>query len=157
MGCDIHWYSETKRDGKWVCDQAESFEILKDEGDYPNMDEFPNSERDYWFFGLIQSGVRAEWSWSFPERLAIPDDLSKEIQIVMDHWDGDGHSHGYRTREELKAKLAELKQHKVMHLITPTRETPALHHNVVRLEEVIKNLAANVPDTDQRIVFWFDN
>lgn len=157
VGCDIHWHSETKRDGKWLCDQAESFKILNDEGDYPDMNNFPDRGRDYWFFGLIQPGVRSEWSWSLPERLATPDDLSKEVQIVMNHWDGDAHSHGYRTREELKTKLAELKQLMVAHLIAPTDVTEVLHHHVKRLKKVIKDLASDVPDTDQRIIFWFDN
>lgn len=157
MGCDIHWHSETKRDGKWLCDQAESFKVLEDEEDYPDMDDFPDRGRDYWLFGLLQPGVRSEWEWSFPERLVTPNDLSKEVQIVVDRWDGDAHSNGYLTRKELKAKLAELKQLTVEHLIAPTDETQILHHHVKRLEDIITNLAADVPDTDQRIVFWFDN
>jgi len=158
MGCDIHWYSETKRNDKWQCDQADSFELIKESTyTYPNMEEFPNSERDYSFFGLLQPGVRSEWGWSFPERHEIPNDLSKEVQSMSDDWKGDSHSHGYLTRKELKAKLEELKQSRTMHLIAPTEVTHTLHHHVEELEDTIANLTADVPDTDQRIVFWFDN
>lgn len=81
MGCDIHWYSETKRNGQWECDQADTFELLEDEDNYPDMANFPGRDRDYWFFGLLQPGVRSRWDWSFPEREVIPDDLSKEVKI----------------------------------------------------------------------------
>lgn len=156
MGCDIHWHSETKKDGKWICDQAVTFARNKNEEDYPEMDDFPGCNRDYWFFGLIQ-GVRSEWDWSFPERIVIPDDLSKEVQIVVDHQEGDSHSHGYLTREELKVKLEELKPRRAEQLIASDELNDVLQHHVNRLEEVINNMNSDVPDTDQRIVFWFDN
>lgn len=157
MGCDIHWYSETKRNGQWECDQADTFELLKDEDNYPDMANFPGRNRDYWFFGLLQPGVRSRWDWSFPEREVIPDDLSKEVKIFWDRWDSDGHSYGYVTRKEIKDKLEELRKHRAMHLIEPRDSTKVLHHHVDRLEECLKNLTSDVPDTDQRIVFCFDN
>lgn len=157
MGCDMHWYSETKKDGEWFCDQADSFTILVDEDSYPEMQDFPNRGRDYWFFGFLQPGVRTQWDWSFPERMEVPSDLSMEVQAKFDYWQDDAHSGGYFTRAELKAKQLSLKEYQVLHLIAPTHETAALNHHVKSLEEVISNLAADVPDTDQRIVFWFDN
>jgi len=79
MGCDIHWYSETKHyhthertDFEWICDQASSFRhvdySLKPGGDdlRPEMDEFAGSYRDYWFFGLLYNGVRTDWTFAFP-------------------------------------------------------------------------------------------
>lgn len=157
MGCDIHWHSETKRNGSWLCDQAASFEILKDENNYPEMDDFPNRARDYWFFGFIQKGVRTEWAWSFPERLGLPNGVSPEIQAKVDYWSGDAHSMGWLTREELLAKRDELAKLQAIHLIQPAKDTKALQHHVARLNEVLANLTADVPDTDQRIIFWFDN
>ena len=163
MGCDIHWHSETKRNGQWECDQAHTFEIEKEDfgnndvRDYINMADFPDRGRDYWLFGLLQPGVRSSWDWSFPERIEIPEDLSKEVKAVWDQWDVDGHSHGYLTRAEIKAKLEELKKHRAMHLIDPRDSTQVLMHHVERLESILEDMTSDVPDTDQRLVFCFDN
>jgi hypothetical protein len=157
MGCDIHWYSETKRNGQWECDQAHTFKLLDLVCNYPEMDSFPGRDRDYWFFGLLQPGVRSRWDWSFPEREAIPDNLSKEIKTIWDLWSTDGHSHGYVTREEIKAKLEELKLLRVQHLVRPTDKSEVVGHHVTRLENCLTHLTSDVPDSDQRIVFWFDN
>lgn len=158
MGCDIHWHSETKKDGQWECDQAASFAI-EDEGTpdaYVSMDDFPDRGRDYWLFGLLQPGVRSTWDWSFPERDA-PDDLSSEVKQRIESYGQDGHSHGYVTRAELQAKLEELRIKRAEHLIMPSSDTEALHHHISRINQLLSDLNADVPDTDQRIVFWFDN
>lgn len=157
MGCDIHWHSETKRNGQWECDQADTFELLEDEDNYPDMADFPGGDRDYWFFGLIQPGVRTDWPWSFPERVVIPDDVSKEVKAKIDHWDADGHSHGYLTREEIKVKVEELKKLLTEQLVSPTKEKLTIDHHYKNLVECLEGLDSDVPDTDRRIVFWFDN
>lgn len=157
MGCDIHWHSETKRDGVWKCDQAYSFELLADEDNYPNMANFPDRGRDYWLFGLLQPGVRSDWDWSFPERMVFPDDASSEVRQVYKHWGEDAHSPGYVTREELKAKLEELKSLRAQHLISPMEEGPVIEHHATKLARMINELDSDVPDSDQRIVFWFGN
>lgn len=155
MGCDIHWYSETKKDGTWVCDQ----EVRKD-SDYEyaelELENFPGGQSDYWFFGLLQK-VRTDWDWAFPQRLHLPGDMSEEVDAAAQQWVYDAHSHGFRTRAELKDKLEELKHLRAIHLIDPSEETEGLHWHIKRLEETIANLSADVPDADQRIVFWFDN
>ena len=158
MGCDIHWYSETKINGKWVCDQAASFE--KDEDpDYAHhdMNNFPNSGRDYWMFGLL-ADVRCEVPYGFAAK-GIPEELSPEVKTIFDEWDSDGHSHSYLTREELKAKLVELKPKRAELLIAPSHQYTGekVRHHITRLEEIIGNLNADVPDSDQRIIFCFDN
>lgn len=158
MGCDIHWYSETKKDGKWVCDQAASFE--KDEDpDYEHhyMNTFPNGGRDYWLFGLL-ANVRADTPYGF-EAKGIPEELSPEVGTIFTQWDIDGHSHSYLTREELKAKLVELGPKRAELLITPSNDVSMnmVQHHADRLQEIIGNLCAEVPDSDQRIIFCFDN
>ena len=159
VGCDIHWYSETKKDGKWVCDQAETYGI-DDEGkesEYHYMDNFPNRDRDYWWFGFIQPGVRSDWDFGFPQS-SSPDDLSPEVAKIIARWDSDGHSHGSITRAELKTKLEEMNKLRTEVLIDPVHDLRhALPHLHERVEETIKNLSADVPDEDQRVVFFFDN
>ena len=158
MGCDIHWYSETKQNGEWVCDQAETF-YIEDEGTedaYNSMDNFPDRGRDYWWFGFIQPGVRSSWDFGFDES-SLPEDLSEHVQKMVDGYGVDGHSHGHLTRAELKAKLVELAETRTRMLINPTEELGALKHLAQRLEKTISNLTSDVPDEDQRIVFFFDN
>ncbi len=169
MGCDIHWHSEHREDsGNWVCDQAASFNmILTDyEGgqDYPEMDDFPGHERDYWFFGLLSNQVRTEWEYSF-EAKGIPEGTcSLEVQAAIDYWDDDGHSHSRLDRQELEDKLNQLVQLRAEMLINPRdpRELRIEHvdHHIARLQQTIDDLKAlwpEVPAPDQRIVFWFDN
>ena len=156
MGCDIHWHSETKKNGIWKCDQADSFQLLEDEDNHPDMSDFPNRSRDYWKFGLLQQ-VRHVFDWSFEVRIKFPDDASPEVRRVFEAWGGDAHSEGYRTREELKAKLEELRLLKAQQLIGPSKEAEAISHHFTCLENMLGHLTSDVPDSDQRIVFWFDN
>lgn len=158
MGCDIHWYSETKRNGVWECDQADSFEKDEDpDYEHHDMNNFPNRGRDYWLFGLL-ANVRSAPTYGFDPK-GIPENLSHEVKTIFDEWDTDGHSHSYLTREELKNKLSELAPLRVAALIgAATESSPKqLAHHVGRLEEIIRNLNADVPDSDQRIIFCFDN
>ena len=157
MGCDIHWYSETKRNGVWVCDQADSFAVLVEEDNDIQLDDFPHRSRDYWFFGFIQDDVRSSWPWSFPQRFKVPDDCSKEIAINFKSWGEDAHSEGYLTRAEMKDKLHALKGLQTQHLIAPEETTEALNWHATKLAKVIADLDSDVPDENQRIIFWFDN
>lgn len=170
MGCDIHWHSETRVDGNWTCDQAATLtREMEDYGDGEqeriDMDDFPGRSRDYWFFGLLNTGVRTDWPWSFQYTCDIPDDVSPEVAELVKQWGEDGHSQGVRTRAELKAKLEELKPIQAELLINPPpadeaykAQVPA--HHIERLTKVIADMQAlspEVSDDDHRIVFWFDN
>ena len=82
MGCDIHWHSETLKEGRWVCDQADSHELDEFHSEYyadaePHykLDNLPGRERNYWFFGLLSNGVRTSWPFSFDSK-GPPDDVS---------------------------------------------------------------------------------
>jgi hypothetical protein len=159
MGCDIHWHSETRRNGVWKCDQAETFEKEDDSGEeYLTMDNFPGRDRDYWFFGLLNGGVRTEWDWSFPYSEVLPDDVSAEVRKIHEQWDVDAHSTSALTRAELKEKLNELNELRMALLIQPeSNHAEVVEHHRKCLEETLSNLTADVADEDQRIVFWFDN
>ena len=163
MGCDIHWHSETKKDGVWVCDQAVSFKIeppeFEGDRECPVMDDLPGRTRDYWFFGLLNDGARTDWPWSFPYTRELPDDVSCEVKARSDYYGSDGHSHGARTQAELMAKLDELKLARAQLLIAPS-EDASIHtvdHLIKRLEETLATLGATDTPDDRRIVFWFDN
>lgn len=166
MGCDIHMYSETRRGNSWVCDQKASFKMELDNyqeppRERPVMEEMDGSTRDYWFFGLLNNGVRTDWPWSFQYSCDIPKDASSEVRAVVESWGEDGHSQAMRTRAELKAKLEEIKLNQAKYLIDPAagdrNYAEALNHHARRLTEVIGSLNSDVPDEDQRLIFWFDN
>lgn len=167
MGCDIHWYSEHRENGIWKCDQAESFTINEPDYDggqpYPEMDNFPGRQRDYWFFGLLNSDVRSYWEYSFQGKGDIAE-CSYEVQAQLEHWCDDGHSHSWLTRKELEDKIKELELLQAEMLIAPRDPnvlTPqVVTHHLQRLGSVIADLKALHPEAaaeDQRIVFWFDN
>ena len=164
MGCDIHWYSETRRaDGQWQCDQAASFQEVEEEDDiysYSDLDVFPNRDRDYWLFGLLNDGVRTEWPYSFQGK-GFPNSASREVAEVFSSWRDDAHSASFLTRAELKAKLQELKPIRAEYMIrsdVAIHEREAIEHHAKRLQEIINNLSnESVSDESQRIVFWFDN
>jgi hypothetical protein len=160
MGCDIHWFSETKKDGKWQCDQ---FGLLADvreggeEGDLMYFDNFFDEERDYWLFGLL-ADVRASFPWNI-SAMGLPNDVSPEVREQADEWGVDGHSHSFLTRSALKNKLVELQLARAELLIAPRgqHDVQAADHLIKRLTNIISNLSSSVADEDQRIVFWFDS
>jgi hypothetical protein len=162
MGCDIHWYSETKQyrtpektDFEWICDQATSLR-------HEDMDEFAGSNRDYWFFGLLFNGVRTDWSFAFSGKHLLPEGVSPPIKKVYESWAGDAHSHSWLTRKELEEKLAELHPLQAEMLINPRPDERPEHvqYMIARLKETIDSMLAASPDADSedhRLVFWFDN
>lgn len=164
MGCDIHWYSETKRNEHWICDQGASFHLEHADGEeYFVMNVFPGRDRNYWFFGLLNEGVRCEWPWSFTYADEFPEDASPEIRKLYKQWDRDAHSCNFKTRAELKTKLEDLRLARVEVLVAADEyaklEITVEHINelIDCLERVIAGMVSDVPDTDQRLIYWFDN
>ena len=168
MGCDIHWYSETLKEGHWTCDQADSHELDQNYSEYyPDtkprykLDTLPGCERNYWFFGLLSNGVRTSWPFSFNSK-SQPDDLSEMVAEQLEYWEDDSHSHNWLTREELIAKKAELEILRPQVLIDDSLEFDMLHLDVLIecLTKTIERMEAASPGTapeDQRVVLWFDN
>jgi len=150
MGCDIHFYSETRKNGKWVADHADSFTKSEpEEGEtwYElNMNQSYNGGRYYLLFGLLSEGVRYDIPQAFPQR-GVPDDASDEIQQIFKSWDCDAHSANHITVAELKEKAAAL-------LVDPDPEAPRL---CSALSDVIRGLPPSENPDEQRVVFWFDN
>lgn len=161
MGADIHIWSETRREGRWQADRADTFTVEK-EDDYTHYDmsgTVPRT-RDYWYFGLLNE-VRTSWPFGFKDR-GFPEDASSELCKLNGVWFGDGHSHNWITRGELTAKAEELKLLRAELLITPNQDYTLDHleHFIRRLESdaaALRAVSPDVPDEDQRLVFWFDN
>lgn len=85
MGCDIHAYQEQKVDGKWTyCGEVDLY-------------------RNYTLFTVL-ANVRSSSNRvkiiSKPK--GLPSDISNEVKEEYDHWDCDGHSHSFLTKEEFE-------------------------------------------------------
>jgi hypothetical protein len=150
MGCDIHMYSETKIDGKWVCDQAQSFseEVLKDPNGRSYMDSQMDSLdiwRNYALFGYLAQ-VRQDWDEGFEPR-GVPDDCSVAVQCMINQWDSDGHSHSWLMVPEIKVKAVEM-------LVDPSTHLDRVREGLM---EILSKLPESNNPEEQRIVFWFDN
>lgn len=160
MGCYIHWYSETKRDGKWEFDYKESFKIVEEEEygySYPDAPLFPVSEHDYTFFGLI-ADVRGVTPWNIRAK-GFPEDASEEMGILFRHWEGDAHTPSYLNVQEFHELDLKLQLAKVEMLINPIKGF-APHHAqylIDKLEQVLTHLDDEDNPEDRRLVFWFDN
>lgn len=153
MGCDIHLYSETKKDGKWVPDLLHTLinptpEEIED-GDSLSIDRSYQG-RNYALFGLLTNGeVRYGVPFGLPYHEAIPEDTSQVIRDMYVAWDCDAHSPNHLTVKQLKEKAMEL-------LIIPDPEA-------LEYLSMLTGLINGLPKTDnpnpeeQRIVFWFDN
>lgn len=151
MGCDIHLYSETKKNGIWVADKADSFNPNEDadengENGYVHINSSYSGGRNYWLFDLLNNNVRTVFPWSFDEN-GFPDDASPEITACYQHLDTDAHSASYLTRLDLQKKAAEL-------LLIADKDARDLSGYLVSL---IGGLPECTDTSEQRIVFWFDN
>ncbi len=161
MGCDIHLFAEAKKIQKkenlinilqfWkkpevVWQTIENWEEPLVEGSfYKVKNRFYSNGRNYNLFCAL-CGVRRhqfiEPHHFISEPKGIPEDSCEEIKQQIEYWDSDGHSHNYNTLKELK------------------EFDWSLYGNTTKdfLDEVIPKLEAQqVPDTDVRIVYFFDN
>jgi hypothetical protein len=129
MGCDIHAYYETKEKDTW---EQSSGEL--------------NIHRSYTLFGLL-ANVRRPVEDHFEPR-GFPEDASLDVLAEFERWDVDAHTPSYLTLEELKYKRAEL-------LIMPGETPLYLVGALTRLIAFFDQ--EDLPDDNQRIVFWFDN
>ena len=157
MGCDIHMYSETFIDNEWVADEASTY-IPADDENFSKMAEFNNTPRNYWFFGLIASGVRSDFPWSLEDK-GFPEDASKEIADMYSQWGSDAHTPSYLTHLELENLYNTLPIIQAEQLISQTDShySDALLAHKLALKEHIDGFDPGVDKSHQRIVFWFDN
>jgi hypothetical protein len=109
MGCDIHLFTEMKRDqGKWKnIDywQHNYFYDAEDPDSEREMDLIPIYRgRDYDLFGIL-AGVRNEENPKIDDPRGLPPDVCEITKKESDRWTSDGHSHSFFTLKELKDHL----------------------------------------------------
>lgn len=108
MGCDIHLYTERKRedpDGNefwWCCDNFKPnvYALWDDNEDKYTVNHI-YEDRSYELFTAL-AGVRNSSDVDvidYPR--GLPDDVSDIVKKESDYWGVDGHSHSWLTAREL--------------------------------------------------------
>lgn len=170
MGCDIHFFIETKvGDGEW---QADPHHRTNDDG---YVVEASAARRDYSLFSDL-ARVRGKGSFGL-RPLGIPDDVSDTIRRAMEAWGEDGHSHSYIYMEDF---IKVLKKHKHYdsenykgenaffsweEIWGSGEEVPSYPAIVNYCKRLIDNYEAekillsqsDTPPLKVRFIFWFDN
>jgi len=106
MGCDIHIFTEVKKNGKWVAaDPWVSNPNYVNALFLPFNREICKGKRNYNTFKILSDIDR--WSGPLPRRMPIkrslPIDLSSAIKQEIRRWLPDGHHYNWLTLEELKS------------------------------------------------------
>lgn len=152
MGCDIHFYIETRPDKKadWT---LETFHDMSEDQDNPEFIDVSDThlDRDYSMFALM-AGVRGEG----PEPKGIPHNMSKDLQNEYVRWDADGHSHSWMTVDELKDAIDQYFDGKPWFDTDYTRVYEKASKWLID-EMAEAQLLSSGLEPQVRFVFWFDN
>lgn len=186
MGCDIHIYSESLIEEKWVL-QEKLEDVNKGHPEFPEPHyDTINADnlfigRNYFLFGIL-AGVRS-WDEGDFEVKGLPKDSSKELNILYKQWRGNAHTPSYITLEELKEWLGreqyegrkevieanitwwikELKKVNVGNVIASMNgflNGKFMNEEYEYVHNVIQTWVDKLSKRkgkDQRIVFWFDS
>lgn len=160
MGCDIHFYVEVRKNGKW----KQAGQMVKNEWYTPGEEEGHGNTpmrheefyygRNYDLFGVL-AGVRSNWCPPIKKRRGLPSDISEEVSRLAADWDGDGHSHSWlNLKEILEWAYNGDFSHKGKNRFNEISDEFA----DVTMPKLLK-LASDpkLKPEDVRIVFWFDN
>lgn len=150
MGCDIHFYLEVKEDDMWINKNKVSINTDWDENlEYPQSDIVLDSiyyDRNYLLFGVL-AGVRDTTPQPISHPKGLPDDVSEEIKLFADNY--DGHSYSWLTLNELTDYDWD--------------SVGSIYRNCLSFTETVfpemLDLIKHDPDryNDVRCVFWFDS
>lgn len=100
MGCDIHFFVEVRKDGKWVT--ADTWET-DDEFPYVSWRKRFYDGRNYNLFAVL-AGVRNYFGIApIADQRGVPDDACSEYKAHTGYYGTDGHSHSWLTLAELLA------------------------------------------------------
>lgn len=122
--------------------------------DVPYIQSVEGTNRDYYLFGRL-AGVRDSKSKVYEPR-GVPNNLSKEVESVIERWCSDGHSHSWLTFKEFKRALfkdvwySEDQNNGYTQMINHCEKWIEMEE----AEAVLLNLDIK---PEVRIVFFFDN
>lgn len=106
MGCDIHIYSESLKNGIWVPNEDIRKDPYREGEDYvgTTYDESWYQGRCYILFDTL-AGVRGGGFYQRFDVKGIPDNISPEVNSAYKYWGVDGHTPSYITISELREYL----------------------------------------------------
>lgn len=164
MGCDIHLFTEKKVNGKWT-DQNTNLEVY----------------RNYTLFSILADVRNYNNVIPISEPKGIPTDADEPFKNESDRMDSDAHSHSYITLQELadylpkssekqggmisaeqaeKLDTGELPTSWSRHTNAPGyvyREWQSRDESLQSMVDKLSKLKGDLPASDIRIVFFFDN
>jgi hypothetical protein len=107
MGCDIHFYVEFKRNGRWQSADKWRFDDEYADVSYTNCFY---GERNYSLFAIL-ANVRNGYGFGgvdtgdgfvpIDKPRGLPHDVTNQIKESSDRWDCDGHNHSWFTLQEI--------------------------------------------------------
>lgn len=101
MGCDIHLFTERKRNinktEKWV--NIDNFKINLYSGNYELEECYQG--RNYTLFSILADVRNYSDNKIISEPKGFPSDSSDIVRNKFEEWEGDGHSHSYLTMKEI--------------------------------------------------------
>ncbi|CAM0077513.1 hypothetical protein VPHK482G1_0036 [Vibrio phage K482 g1] len=165
MGCDVHCFVEKlSPKSKWEAVRLKPTDEEEDgipfDYDYPtfgfgNPDAIKHNARDYWTFGLITHNEVRNERWEdhqlLPSSCGKPDDMSAEVEEIIDSWGVDGHSHHYVDFPTIKEHLSKL----LLNTGVSTLAKEAYEHLLSWYDELRK--LATEEHGLYRVVYFFDN
>jgi hypothetical protein len=163
MGCDIHLAVEFKnKKGQWEA----PLKLNPYYGEYETDSVFTidtlDPGRDYYMFGLLNEGVREVRASNVPYSFTPydyyykhPEDASQEVIDFVEAWEGDGHSHGSGTLEDLFMFLDEVGADPDFTDIKDMKETIEFTKNFFIKEAATYATGGDLSTV--RIIFFFDN
>lgn len=166
MGCDIHMMIEKKVASENVPEQwvtINTMATIHTDGlsriEKGRHAWYAAEDRNYEYFGNLTNGeVRCEATdFHYPLR-GVPDDVSPLVQLNLDYWMHDGHSHSWLYADEFIPVY--MKHFMAPEEVTRLVELRMKGHEI--WDELMShhfNVAVGEEDepTDFRFVFWFDN
>jgi len=156
MGCDLHMYPESFRDGKWESDDIWSPSRWMDEDGGEEIQVAYERQfyqgRYYLLFGVI-AGVRNPTYQVCEPKLKIPDDCDHRIKNEYESWGINAHTPSYLTVKELEDVLSSVNAGII---VCEADHVEALNSVRLIIEEWIEKLKS-YKGSDHRVVFWFDN
>lgn len=154
MGCDIHPYTEFKKDGQWVTGDVWRVSVEDREERTNPVPKVPNRysiprRRHYTWFGFL-AGVRNNEFPQAVERRGMPDDCCPEVRARENAEASDAHSHSWITLAEMDEAFQRLSREDQDYIREPYWDVrrflldTKFEYGVALMDHV-------------RMVFWFDN
>lgn len=170
MGCDIHIFTEVKKENNWELFKEDFF---TDSYNSDNKEKSPFKWRSYGVFAFLADVRNYSAIKGFKCKFELPEDCSQEVLKEYEYWEIDAHSCSWLTAKE----LIDFDYSKTLNDRRVTRQiSPNIFNGAItgtEQEGTLKTYSEFLGDLfmkqieelkilldkyeDVRLVFWFDN